>query len=157
MRGKTVRRSLDDDVADDRVQGEFSFEFLRGDILTVREDNEILPAAGDVQESVLVQLSEVAGVEPAVRIEGLRGLLRHLVIALHDDRSADHDLLILDLHLDVFKRASAGACALPGKSVEGNDRRRLRHAAALPELDAVFLELIHIEGVESRTADDDDL
>ena len=48
MRGKTVRRPLDDDVADDRVQGEFPFEFLRGDILTVREDNQVLPAAGYV-------------------------------------------------------------------------------------------------------------
>ena len=47
-------------------------ERLRRDVLAVGVDDDVFLAVGDLEEAVRVDLADVAGVEPAVGIDGLR-------------------------------------------------------------------------------------
>ena len=75
-------------AADDRNvlhaghRAEEVLDFLGRDVLAASDD-EILEASGDVVVAVLVHAADVAGVEPAVRVDALRRLLGHLVVAEH--------------------------------------------------------------------------
>src|SRR5262245_31426691 len=64
-----------------------------GDVLAAADD-QILLAAGDEEVAILVDPSEVAGVQPAVD-DGGAGRLFLLVVALHDPSRADADLALL--------------------------------------------------------------
>ena len=48
-----------------------------------------------LQVALVVELADVAGVEPAVGVDRLGGLLGHVPVALHDLRAADQDLAVL--------------------------------------------------------------
>ena len=67
------------------------FDLLGINILTGAEDNNLFLAAGDEQISVVVEISQVAGAEPAILKYCSRGL-GPLVVAFHDDAAANGDL-----------------------------------------------------------------
>src|SRR5216117_2727291 len=57
--------------------------------------DQLLRAIGDVEPALLVDVADVAGVVPAVSIDGLCGVLGPVEIALHDLRSSDEQLAFL--------------------------------------------------------------
>src|SRR6202044_2823365 len=57
----------------------------------------------DPQPARLVEIAQVAGVQPAVIVDRLRGGLRIVEVALHDTVTANqHFAVLADAHLDVF-------------------------------------------------------
>ena len=82
-----------------------------------RHQDHVLLAVDDVEETLLVHLRHVAGVQPAVGVDDLGGLLRALPVALHHLRA-------LDAQLADFAHAAA---SLPSSSltqaVGGRDRQ----------------------------------
>ena len=59
------------------------------------------------QEALVVDLADVAGVEPAVRVDHLGGGLRSVPVALHDVRALGEDLAVLG-DLQLRRRGSTG-------------------------------------------------
>ena len=118
-------------LRDQRVLLHLGLDVRRGDVLAAGGDDDVLLAAGDLEEAVGVDLADVAGVEPAVD-ERLAGRLVVLVVALEDVRPAHQDLAVVgDLHLAAGERlADRAELELVGP----RDRRRgrgLRHPPAL--------------------------
>ena len=75
------------------------------EVLAAGRDDDVLLAAGDRQVAVVVELAEVAGVQPAVAVERLGGGLGVLPVAREDVRAAHQDLAVLgDRHLDAGQR-----------------------------------------------------
>src|SRR4051794_27425863 len=110
-------------------------------------DDHVLLAVDDEEVPVLVDLRQVAAVEPAVADRLARGI-GPVPIALHHVVPADDDLadlaamhlvvlLVDDLHLDALDRGTDRArLALAVGVVEGSHRRRLAEAVALEDLAA---------------------
>src|SRR5690606_3841734 len=72
----------------------------RGDVLAPRGLEQVLLAVRDAQETVVVKLADVAGVEPLLVVERLLGGGLELVVAGGDAGSAQQDLAVLgDLDL----------------------------------------------------------
>ena len=101
-------------------------------------DDQLLLAIDDEEVAVLVDSRHVAGVEPAVGVDRLRGRVGPVPVALHHVVAADRDLTDLvraesravvadELHLDAFdRRADRPGLALAVGMVEARDRRGLR-------------------------------
>ena len=68
--------------------------YLLGRDVLAAADDEILESAGDVVVAILVHAANVTGMEPAVFVDALRGLLGHLVVALHVVVAAAADFAI---------------------------------------------------------------
>ena len=95
-----------DALGDERVLLDLGLEVRRGDVLAARGDDDVLLAAGDRQVAVVVELADVAGVQPAVD-ERLPRRLLVLVVALEDVRAPDQDLAVVgDLDLAARERAA---------------------------------------------------
>ena len=84
----------DENLPDERVCPQPVFEHCGGDVLAPGRDEDLLLAARDPQEPRLVELADVAGVEPAVG-QRLGGGVRVVVVAAEDDRTADEDLPVV--------------------------------------------------------------
>mmetsp|Transcript_111454 Transcript_111454/g.296166 ORF Transcript_111454/g.296166 Transcript_111454/m.296166 type:complete len:266 (-) Transcript_111454:1015-1812(-) len=67
-------------------------DLLRGDILALRKLEEVLLPVDDLQAAVWRPQPDVARVEPAVLVDGLGGLVWHLVVACKDVGPAEADL-----------------------------------------------------------------
>ena len=81
--GDAVPVTEGDDVLNELVAVELVLDQLRGHVLAVAEDDEVLFSAVEVEEAVLVHIAQVAGAEPAVLGEGLGGELRVVDVAHH--------------------------------------------------------------------------
>ena len=57
-------------------------------------DHHVLHAVGDEQEAVVVEVADVAGVEPALGVDGGAGGLGLVPVALHDVRAAGAHLAL---------------------------------------------------------------
>ena len=131
--------------------------------------DHVLLAVDDEDGAVLVHAREVAGVQPAVRLDRLPRRLVVPVVALHDDRAPDHqlaDLAARHRHCSRRRRRRCGprhsGSAMPiepsfVRPVRGERRAEageLRHApeldqrAAEPALD--LLHLRHRHGLARR-------
>src|SRR3954454_21788069 len=89
----------DDALGDQRVLLDFGLEVGGGDVLAAGGDDDVLFAAGDLDEALGVDLADVAGVEPALD-DRLPRRLGVLVVALEYVGALDEDLAVLgDLHL----------------------------------------------------------
>ena len=85
-------------LADQRVGPQLILEHRGGDVLAARGDDDLLLAAGDRQEAVLVDRAEVAGLEPAV-LEGLGGGLLVVPVAVEHHAAAHQQLAVVgDAH-----------------------------------------------------------
>ena len=110
---------------------EVVLQVRRRQVLAARGDDDVLLAAGDEQEAVLVDAAEVAGVQPAVLDRAERRVVV-LVVALEDVRALEQHLAVVaDPDLEPGQRLAHRAEAV---GVDGGDGRRgggLRHAVAL--------------------------
>src|SRR6185369_242386 len=118
------------------------------DVLAVRELVLLLDAAGDVQVTVVVEVTDVAGPQAAVLREGGAGLLGPAVIAAQHVRAVDDDLPLpavagrarVEHHAHAGQRAPhAAEPALPG-NIRRYDGARLREPVTLVDRDA---EAVH--------------
>ena len=107
MRDEAVVLTGDDNLSDQVVQRKLVLDLLRGDILTIREYDEIFETTVDIQKSLLVEIALVSGMEPSL-LQRSSGLLRHLVVLLHDRATLNQDLsgLLVDFDHDIFQRFS---------------------------------------------------
>src|SRR5271168_410743 len=130
------------------------FDLARIDVEAATDD-QILLAVDDVVITVVVNLSDVAGGEPAVGGDGGRRRLRQIPVPLHDVVAADLDLTGLarwdfvavridDSHLDTFDRVSdRSRLAVTIGMVERRDRGGFREPVTLENrCTESFLEII---------------
>jgi len=64
------------------------FNLFRVNIFSIRKDDYVFLAAGDEQVCVRVEVTQIAGVKPAV-LQYLGSRFRTVPVTLHDDRTAD--------------------------------------------------------------------
>ena len=81
------RVSVDQALCDHRGQAHDILDLLGGNILTLRQLEDILGPVNDLDRSIWVDLDNIACAEPAIVVERLACLGRVLVIAVID-RSA---------------------------------------------------------------------
>ncbi len=82
---------------------------LRGDVLSAGSYDDVLLAVGDPQKPIL-ELADVAGVEPLLLIDHLGGGFGLVVVSLHYVRTTRENLAIrCDAHLDPRQRPADGA------------------------------------------------
>ena len=109
-------------------------------------NDEVLDAVNDVEVAVVIEVADVAGVQPAVT-HRRRGRLRTVPVAGHEHRSADADLAVLagrqpgpvgshDSHLHPLDRRAHRAKPAAGGRLGTDQRAGLRTAVALPDLAA---------------------
>src|SRR5262249_41979093 len=103
----------------------------RSDVLATRRDDDVLLATGDEQVAVLVDLAEVAGVQPAVD-HRLLGRVVVLVIAPEDVRALDQYLAVLgDLDFAARHRPADRTDLVVLDRRDRGGSRGLGHAVAL--------------------------
>src|SRR5690606_34894838 len=96
-----------------------------------------LLAVGDAQVAVGRQLTDVPGVDPAVRLQHLGGLLGQVVVALHDAGAAQQDLAVVgDPHLGAGQRLADGTGAVGLAGVDEGGRGGLGEPVALQDVHA---------------------
>src|SRR5665647_564205 len=158
QRGDELPSAADDDGRPDiGVRLEEVLDRLGGDVLAAGRDQDVLLPVGDDEEALLVDVADVAGLEPAV-LEGLAGLLLLLVIALHDVRPLGQDLAVRgDLDLDAGDRRPNGPELHLVEGVAGQDGRRLRHAVALEDGQADGVEELGHVGRQRSAAGDKEM
>ena len=132
--------SVDDGLGDPPGLLERVLDVRRRDVLAARGDDEVLLAAGDRDEAVGIDLTEVTGGEPAAG-QRLAGGLLVLEVAGEHDRAPRMQLAVLrGAHLEVGER-SADAAELPlGLRVERAGAAQLRHSPDLQQHDAARVE-----------------
>ena len=62
------------------------FDFA-GEEIFATANNHIFQATHDIDIAACIHCRQVAGMQPAIAINGLCGLFRHVVVALHDDHA----------------------------------------------------------------------
>jgi hypothetical protein len=85
--------AADHRLGDLALQRQHALELLRGDVVALVVDDDVLLAVGDHDPAALVEVADVAGVQPAVD-HGLRGLLVVAPVAEHDQLAAHEDLAV---------------------------------------------------------------
>src|SRR5262245_11653829 len=122
----------------------FEFTWIH---IHARPDHHVLLAVDDREVPVRIERPDIAGMEPPVPHD-FSGRVRPVVVALHDVRSADHDLAALPrrhrpaavvdaAHVDTEDRLPHRArLARTGQLVETGHRRRLREAVAFQHTNA---------------------
>src|SRR5690606_18069438 len=126
----------DDDLADDRVRPDRVLEARGGDVLAARGDDDLLLAARDRHEAVLVDRPDVARLEP-LAVEGLRRRRLVVPVLAEDADAADLELAVLaESHGVAGQRHADRADLALRRDVHRDRRRRLGEAPALEDLDA---------------------
>ena len=155
----TVRHSVDLDIGDLRMGVEELLDLARIDVFTAA-DNHVLDSAGDLAIAVLIHDCQITGVQPLLRIDSLGGLLRHLVVAFHNQIAAGAEFTLLagregfacldinNLYLNVRQRPTdRGDAQFNGIicSCLGDNRRRFGLAVSDGDLAGIHLadNLLH--------------
>src|SRR6267378_6351039 len=140
-----VRQSNDGDVPDLGMTEQQFLEFARIDVLTAANDH-VLQSSLDRAVTPAIHRAEVAGMQPALGVDGSLGGRFVLKITMHDviaactyladlaDRNDLSRLLIDDLHLDVRHRRADGI-GLVGDGIGGPGHQGDRRALGLAEYD----------------------
>lgn len=78
MQSRGGRRTVNPDLVDVAALFELALELLDSNILALRQLEDVLLAVHDLDAAILLQLRNIAGVEPTVCLEhlGLHVLLR---------------------------------------------------------------------------------
>ena len=84
--------TVDEGLCDHLGKGHDLLDLLRGDVLSLRQLEEILGAVNDLDGSVGENLCHVTGHEPALSIEAFVGLIPSLVVAREDGGTVHADL-----------------------------------------------------------------
>ena len=97
-------------LVDEVVGAEPVLEHGGGDVLAAGRHQDLLLAAGDPHEPLVVDLTDVPGVEPAVVVLGLGGRLLVVPVAGEDLAAAEQQLAVVgDAHAGALERAAHGA------------------------------------------------
>ncbi len=151
-----------DDLRDAALGAEKRLDLLGVDVLSVREDDEILRPAREDEPARLVEASDVPRAEVALRVEGVGGLLRHPVITEHDVLALDADFPVAlgigvgDLQGKTGERKADGARGIELIAIAGDERGALGDAVAVDDIDAVVVKGPDKLGAEGRAARNDD-
>ena len=129
--------AIDHGLGDLVLQGEHAFDALGSNVVALVVDEDILLAIGDHQMAILVEMADVASVEPAVLQRFVALGVVHPV-TVHHQFAAHEDLAIAgDLHLDlVERRADRVHLQLGARAVAADDRAGFGLAIALQDRDA---------------------
>ncbi len=92
--GKLVPVADERGLCDEHVRLELVFDGLRSDEFSARGLQQLLLAVGNVEKPIVVEVSDVSGLEPAIILKGLGCGDRLLPIALKDGRPADEQFPI---------------------------------------------------------------
>ena len=132
---EVVVGAVDHELADVGAQAlEGRLDQRRGDVLAAGGLEEVLLAVGDLEEAALVELADVTGVQPAVGVHGLGGLLGLVVVALHDAGAAQQHLAVLgDPRLGAGQRPADRADRVAGRAVDERRGAGLGEAVALED------------------------
>ena len=118
-------------LADERDRLERRLEVGGADVLAAGRDDQLLLAVDDAQVAVVVELADVAGVQPAVGVERLGGLLRVVEVADEDvAAAADHLAVVAELHI-ATRDCGADGAGLDAARCPRHRPRRLGHAVDL--------------------------
>ena len=132
---------------------ELCFQFFGIDVFTVAEDDQIFGAAGDIQISVLIQISQIPGAEPSVFRDHLCGRLGILVISQHHTIAFYKDLAVFDFCGHTGDRFSHGAKPVSSGVIARNKRCAFRKTVSLEHVYAKFGEGFRNILTKCRTAD----
>ena len=122
--------------ADERVGADPVLEQRGGDVLAAGGDDDLLLAAGDPQVAVLVELAEVAGVEPAVD-DRLGGRGRVVAVPAQTLTPCSEDLAVVrDPDAAAGQRLADRADLDPLRDVDRGRRGGLGEAVALEDGEA---------------------
>src|SRR5205807_6318893 len=83
-------------LADQREGLQGSLDVGRGDVLAPGRDDELLLAIDDLEEAGLVELADVARVQPPLVVDGLGRTQRVLEVATKDVAAPADDLAVLE-------------------------------------------------------------
>ena len=81
-------------MQDFRLKRQHPFELLRRDIVALVVDDQVLLAVGNRNSSGFVDMTDVAGMKPAI-LNDTRRFRFVTLIALHNQRSAHENLAVL--------------------------------------------------------------
>ena len=109
---------------------------LRRNVLAASGNNDVLDAIRDREEFIIIDFPDIAGVEPTLRVDGLRRRFRQFVIALHHLGSTDQNLAIVsDSDFGAGDRPPDRADPEALQRIEVRDRAGLGESVALEDLD----------------------
>ena len=136
---------------------ELVFQLCGLHVLAVRKDNDFLAATGNVYTSAFIETCQIAGVEKAFGIDDGGGLLRTVVIALHQIGTFGTKLTVYQFHLHGRK----GHPGTPGDNIsrtgKGYHRCRFCHAVAFKHFEAQGPQSAAHLYIEGGTATDTEL
>ena len=119
-------------LADERDHLELGLEVGRADVLAAGGDDQLLLAVDDLEVAVVVELADVAGVQPAVVVERLGGLLGLVEVAANTLPPRQQHLAVLgEPHLDAGTAAPTVPALTSGAFDQVMDAGGLRHAVDL--------------------------
>ena len=134
-----------------------TFDVARRDVLAASRDDQVFLAIGDAQVSVRIELTDIAGVQPAA-VEGLGRGVRLLVVGVEHDPATNQDLAVVgDANLVAAQCLSHRADARVGGAVHRGQTRAFRLPVHLEHLEAEAREEAqHLGRDRCRTAGKDD-
>src|SRR5204863_8487105 len=108
----------------------------RGHVLAGGVDDQLLLAVDDGQVPVLVEGADVAGVQPAVGVDRIRGSLGLVAVARHHDLAAHQHLAVVgQAQLDAGDRGSDGPDLDALRRIDRGDAGQLGHTPQLADVD----------------------
>ena len=142
-------------LADQRVGPQPVLQHSGGDILATGRDDQLLLPAGDREVALVVQLADVAGAEPAVTADRLRGGgLVVPVAAEHHVAPEQHLAVVGDPDRDPGYGLADRADLEVLRQPHGAGGRGLGQAVALVDRDADAAEEVTQPGAQRGTAED---
>ena len=131
------RPAHDGGVTDARIPGQHGLDVIRVDLLAVWQRQHVLLPPAQRQDAVGRQLAEVAGVVPALVIDGRRRRLRVVPVAEESVGPADEELAVVgDADLHAGDRLAHGPRAIQRGTSKADTRTHLRRAVPLEDLHA---------------------
>ena len=134
------------------------FDLFGRYIFAVAQNDQILFAAGDMQESFFVRITNIAGTQPSVFGDHLCGQFRRIDISHHNGGTADLQFSVHHTGLDTGDNAAGGVGLVrSGHIGGGNGGGMFAHAVTLAEENANLVILFYELCGQVRTAGDDSI